>query len=164
MKKIIILLSCFMLIFTNISFADQNTYTSISQQYIIDAINDIEEVNNRIYILIKQVTGDDPLDSDTMFKNIKLCESMLDSQSDKIVVLNSNISNKELKRKYSSLLHVISLYKLSLSSLSVYIEDDSKADFFIDTCSNYQSGNISLKAFKSNVKSREKLTNQKSCN
>lgn len=164
MKKTILLSICFILTFTNISFASQNTYTTTSKQYILDSVNDIEEVNNRIYILIKQVTGDDPLDVDTMFKNIKLCESILDSRSNKILDANSTTSNRELKRAHSALLHIISLYKLSLSSLCVYMEDDSKPDYFIDTCSNYQYGNDSLKSFKLNIKSIEKVNKQKSFN
>lgn len=69
MKRIFTLTLCFLLLFTNISFANRNDIT--------EAIKDIELVNNRMDIMIKKITGDDPLDTEEFKKDIKFCESIL---------------------------------------------------------------------------------------
>ncbi|WP_042272201.1 hypothetical protein [Faecalimicrobium dakarense] len=141
MKKFLVLTLSFFLIFTNISFAEQKDITK--------TIKDVTMVNDRISIMIKKITGDDPLDIDDFKKEIKFCESILGENSKKMTSLYSNESDIELKRSYSSLLYIMSLYELSLSSMVVYINDDSKTDYFIDTCSSYSGANIALKTITS---------------
>lgn len=140
MKKLLGLTLCFVLIFTNISFADKNNIT--------EAVKNIDMVNNRMEIMIKKVTGDDPLNIDELKKDIKFCESILGETSKKVSTLYSNELDIEMKRTYSVLLYTASLYELSLVSMLVYISDDSKTNYFIDTCSTYQQGNISLGSIK----------------
>lgn len=141
MKRVFILTLSFFMIFTNISFASQND--------IIKSIDDVTIVNDRIDIMIKNITGDDPLNMDSFKKEIKFCESILGENSKKMTSLYSSESDIELKRSYSSLLYIMSLYELSLSSMVVYINDDGKTDYFIDTCSSYRNANIALQTIKS---------------
>ncbi|MGX4598991.1 hypothetical protein [Faecalimicrobium sp. JNUCC 81] len=141
MKKLLALTVSFFLIFTNISFAEKND--------IIKSIKDITMVNDRISIMIKTITGDDPLDIDDFKKEIKFCETILGENSKKMTSLYSSETDIELKRSYSLMLYIISLYELSLSSMVVYINDDNKTDYFIDTCSSYSNATIALKNIKS---------------
>lgn len=141
MKRIFTLTLCFLLLFTNISFANRNDIT--------EAIKDIELVNNRMDIMIKKITGDDPLDTEEFKKDIKFYESILGERLKKVADLYSSESNLEIRRTYSAVLYTASLYELSLSSMLVYVTDDSKTNYFIDTCSTYQQGITSLNHLKS---------------
>ncbi len=75
MKKTIISLICFLLFFTNISFADTND--------IKQTIKDIELVNNNINIIVKKVIGDEKLDINALEKDIKFSESILGERTKK---------------------------------------------------------------------------------
>lgn len=141
MKRLIILTFSFFLIFTNISFATHND--------ILKTIDDATMVNDRISIMIKNITGDDPLDIDDFKKEIKFCETLLAENSNKMISLYSSESDIELKRSYASMIYIMALYKLSLTSMAIYIDDDNKAEYFIETCSTYNSANSTLKAIKS---------------
>lgn len=152
MKKIFVSTLCFLLFFTNVSFA--NTIS------ITDSIKDIEMVSNRIYIIIKQITGDSPLDVHELNRDIKFCESILSTRAKKISDVYSNKSSVDTGRACSSLLYIISLYQLSLTSITMYIYDDSKADHFIEACSSYQQGKISLNTFKSKIKEAQNRQEQ----
>lgn len=136
MKKSIISFICFLLMFTSISFADNNQ--------IKQTLKDMELVNNNISIMIKQIVGDEPLNTDNLNKDIKFLESILGERSKNITSLYAAESSTELKRTYSTLLNTISFYELSLNSMKVYIDDNSKIDYFIETCTTFYSGNISL--------------------
>lgn len=140
MKKVFISTICFLLIFTNVSFANTISLT--------DSIKDIEMVNDRIYIIIKQITGDDSIDLNELNGDIRFCESILSTRAKKISDAYSNKSSVEIGRTCSSLLYVISLYELSLTSITMYIHDDSKANHFIEACSSYQQANFSLQNLK----------------
>ncbi|MCR8747107.1 hypothetical protein [Romboutsia lituseburensis] len=140
MKKVFVSTLVFLLIFTNVSFA--NTIS------LKDSIKDIEMVSNRMYIIIKQITGDDTLDVYELNRDIKFCESILSTRAKKISDAYSNKSSIEVGRIYSALLYTISLYQLSLTSITMYIRDDSKANHFIEACSSYQQGNSSLENIK----------------
>lgn len=148
MKKIFALTLCALLFFTNISFANTISLT--------DSIKDIEMVNDRMYIIIKQITGDEPLDIKELNQDIKFCESILSTRSKKISDAYSNKSSVEVGRTCSALLYTISLYQLSLTSIVMYLNDDSKAGYFIEACSSYQQANVSLKNLKLNNKEPEK--------
>lgn len=141
MKKLLILTLSFFLIFANISFA--------SEKDIIKSIDDVTMVNDRIAIMIKSITDDNPLNIDDLKKEIKFCGSILGENSKKMTSLYSSESDIELKRSYSSMLYIMSLYELSLSSMVVYINDNSKTHYLIDTCSSYRNANIALKTIKS---------------
>ena len=136
MKKSIISFICFLLMFTSISFADNNQ--------IKQTLKDMELVNNNMSIMIKQIVGDEPLNTDNLNKDIKFLESILGERSKNITSLYATESSIELKRTYSTLLNTISFYELSLNSMKVYINDNSKIDYFIETCTTFYSGNISL--------------------
>lgn len=142
MKKIISLALCFMLLFTHISYAQTNN--------ISDAIKDLKIVGNKINIMIDEISGDDPLDISKFEENVKYCESILASRSKEISKDYSNESNIELKAAYSSLLYVSSLYALSLNSIIVYLNNNSKSHYFIDICTTYKEGTVVLDAIKSN--------------
>ena len=142
MKKIISLTLCFMLLFTSISYGQTNN--------ISDAIKDLEMVGNKINIMINEISGDEPLDMTQFVKEIKFCESILASCSKQISKGYSNESDVELKAAYSSLLYVSSLYALSLSSMAVYINNNSKSNYFIELCSTYKDGTLALHEIKSN--------------
>lgn len=140
MKKIFALTLCALLFFTNISFANTISLT--------DSIKDIEMVNDRMYIIIKQITGDQPLDVNELNRDIKFCESILSTRAKKISDTYSNKSSLEVGRTCSALLYTISLYELSLTSITMYINDDSKANHFIEACATYQQANFSLQNLK----------------
>lgn len=141
MKKFLTLTLCFILLFTNTSYCQSNNVKT--------AIQDLDTVNNRVTIMIKEITGDEPLNIDELTKDIKFCESILASSSKQISNLYPLESNLELKRTYSTILYTISLYGLSLNSMLVYINDDSKTNYFIDTCYSFKQGTISLDYLKS---------------
>lgn len=148
MKKVFVSTICFLLIFTNVSFANTISLT--------DSIKDIEMVNDRIYIIIKQITGDKPLDVNELNRDIKFCESILSTRAKKISDTYSNKSSLEVGRTCSALLYTISLYELSLTSITMYINDDSKANHFIEACATYQQGKYSLTNLKLKNKEPQK--------
>lgn len=141
MKKFLILTLCFILLFTNISYSQPSNVKT--------AIQDLDTVNNRVNLMIKEITGDEPLNINELTKDIKFCESILASNSKQISNAYSTETNIQLRRTYSTILYVIALYELSLSSMLVYINDDSKTNYFIDTCAVFKQGNISLHELKS---------------
>lgn len=155
MKKFFTLMLCFILVSTNISFANTNNIavsTNISynsKNDITSAIKDIEIVNNSTKIMIKKIVGDDPLETEELRKDIAFAESILAEQSSKLSALYSGESDFELRRTYSTLLYTISLYELSLSSMLVYVNDTNKLDYFIDAITSYSAGEASLETLKS---------------
>ncbi|MEW9079855.1 hypothetical protein [Terrisporobacter glycolicus] len=155
MKKFFTLMLCFILVSTNISFANTNNIavstniSSASKTDIQNAIKDIEMVNNSTKIMIRKIVGDDPLETEELRKDIAFAESILAEQSNRISTLYSRESNFELRRTYSSLLYTITLYELSLSSMLVYVNDTNKLDYFIDAITSYSSGEDSLEDLKS---------------
>ncbi|MDU4861077.1 MAG: hypothetical protein E6356_07640 [Terrisporobacter othiniensis] len=140
MKKILALTLCFLLLFTNTSYGQPSN--------IKTAIHDLDTVNNRVNIMIKEITGDEPLNVNELTKDIKFCESILAANSKQISNAYSTETDIQLRRTYSTILYNISLYQLSLSSMLVYINDDSKTSYFIDTCANFRQGTISLDYLK----------------
>lgn len=140
MKKILALTLCFSLLFTNTSYGQPSN--------IKTAIHDLDTVNNRVNIMIKEITGDEPLNVNELTKDIKFCESILAANSKQISNAYSTETDIQLRRTYSTILYNISLYQLSLSSMLVYINDDSKTSYFIDTCANFRQGTISLDYLK----------------
>jgi len=140
MKKILALTLCFLLLFTNTSYGQPNN--------IKTAIQDLDTVNNRVNLMIKEITGDEPLNINELTKDIKFCESILAASSKQISNAYSTETDIQLRRTYSTILYTISLYQLSLSSMLVYINDDSKTSYFIDTCANFRQGTISLDYLK----------------
>lgn len=152
MKKNFALTLCALLFFTNISFANTISLT--------DSIKDIEMVNDRMYIIIKQITGDEPLDVNELNRDIKFCESILSTRAKKISDTYSNKSSLEVGRTCSALLYTISLYQLSLTSIVMYINDDSKANHFIEACASYQQANAALNTLKSKNKEPQKRQEQ----
>lgn len=140
MKKILALTLCFLLLFTNTSYGQPNN--------IKTAIQDLDTVNNRVNLMIKEITGDEPLNINELTKDIKFCESILASNSKQISNAYSTETDIQLRRTYSTILYTISLYQLSLSSMLVYINDDGKTSYFIDTCANFRQGTISLDYLK----------------
>ena len=99
----------------------------------------MELVDNNMSIMIKQIVGDEPLNTDNLNKDIKFLESILGERSKNITSLYATESSTELKRTYSTLLNTISLYELSLNSIKAYINDNSKVDYFIEACTTYYS-------------------------
>ena len=154
MKKLFALTLCFILVSTNISFANTNNITvstnisSANTNNIANAIKDIEIANNSTKTIIRKIVGDDTLDTEELKKDIAFAESILGEQAGKIASLYSKESDFELRRTYSTLLYTISLYQLSLSSLLVYVNDIKKVDYFIDAITSYSSGVDSLEALK----------------
>ena len=142
MKKLISLTLCLILLFTNTSFGQTNN--------ISDAIKDLEMVEKKINIMIDEISGDEPLDMTQFMKDIKFCESILASCSKQISKDYSNEPDIELKAAYSSLLYVSSLYALSLSSMIVYINNETKSNYFVELCATYKDGTLALNAIKSN--------------
>ena len=141
MTKFLTLTLCFILLFTNISYGQPNNVKT--------AIQDLDTVNNRVNLMIKVITGDEPLNINELTKDIKFCESILASNSKQISNAYSTETNIQLRRTYSTILYVTALYELSLSSMLVYINDDSKTSYFIDTCAVFKQGNMSLHELKS---------------
>lgn len=141
MKKILTLTLCFLLLFTNTSYGQPNN--------IKTAIQDLDTVNNRVNLMIKEIAGDDPLNINELTKDIKFCESILAASSKQISNAYSTETNIQLRRTYSTILYTIALYELTLSNMLVYINDDSKTNFFIDTCAVFKQGTISLHDLKS---------------
>lgn len=141
MKKFFTFALCFILVSTNISFANNN--------HITNSIKDIEIVNNRTNIMIKKIISDDSFETSELKKDIDFCECMLAEQSNKISTLYSKESDLELRKAYSSILYTITLYELSLNSMLVYVNNTNKINYFIDTCSSYSVGENSLKNIKS---------------
>lgn len=152
MKKIFVSTICAVLLFTNISFANTISLT--------DYIKDLEMVNDRMYIIIKQITGDEPLDVNELNRDIKFCESILSTRAKKISEAYSNKSSLEIGRTCSALLYTISLYQLSLTSISIYINDDSRANHFIEACSSYKQANAALNTLKLKNKEPQKRKEQ----
>ena len=155
MKKFFTLMLCFILVSTNISFANTNNITVstnisyASKNDITNAIKDIEMVNNSTKIMIKKIVGDEALDTEEIKKDIAFAESILGEQSNKISTLFLKESDFQLRRTYSTILFAISLYQLSLSSMLVYVNDTNKVEYFIDTCTSYSAGENSLEILKS---------------
>lgn len=155
MKKFFTLMLCFILVSTNISFANTNNITVstnisyASKNDITNAIKDIEMVNNSTKIMIKKIVGDEPLDTEELKKDIAFAESILGEQARKISTLFLKESDFQIRRTYSSILFTISLYQISLSSLLVYVNDTNKVEYFIDTCTSYSAGENSLEILKS---------------
>lgn len=141
MKKILTLTLCFMLLFTNTSYCQPTNVKT--------AIQDLDTVNNRVHLMIKEITGDNPLNIDELTKDIKFCESILASNSKHISNDYSTETDIQLRRTYSTILYTIALYELSLSNMLVYINNDSKTNFFIDTCAVFKQGTISLHGLES---------------
>ncbi|MPM82009.1 hypothetical protein SDC9_129067 [bioreactor metagenome] len=140
MKKFLTLTLCFIILFTNTSYCQPTIVKT--------AIQDLDTVNNRITVMIKEITGDDPLNINELTKDIKFCESILVSNSKQISNAHSTESDIQLRRTYSTILYTIALYELSLSNMLMYINDDSKTNFFIDTCALFRQGNTSLYILK----------------
>ena len=140
MKKILALTLCFLLLFTNTSYGQPSN--------IKTAIQDLDTVNNRVNLMIKEITGDEPLNINELTKDIKFCESILASNSKQISNAYSTETDIQLRRTYSTILYTVSLYQLSLSSMLVYINADSKTSYFIDTCADFRQGTISLDYLK----------------
>lgn len=140
MKKILALTLCFLLLFTNTSYGQPNNVKT--------AIQDLDTVNNRVNLMIKEITGDEPLNINELTKDIKFCESILASNSKQISNAYSTETDIQLRRTYSTILYTVSLYQLSLSSMLVYINADSKTSYFIDTCADFRQGTISLDYLK----------------
>lgn len=154
MKKFFILILCFILVSTNISFANTNnttvstTVSSADMSAIRNAIKDIEMVNNSTKILIKKIVGDDPLNTEEIIKDITFAQSILGEQTKKISNLYYRESDFELRKTYATILFTIILYELSLSSMTMYVNNTNKIDYFIDTCTSYSAGENSLKTLK----------------
>ena len=142
MKKAFILALCFILTFTNISF--------VNADEISDSIKNIDEANNRIHIIIKNFVSEEEIDAENIKKEIKFSESILAQEAKRISELYSSESDLEMRKSISSLLHVIALYDLSLKSITVYHDDNSKTEYFIEGCSAFQQGNIALNNVKTN--------------
>ena len=142
MKKAFILALCFILTFTNISF--------VNADEISDSIKNIDEANNRIHIIIKNFVSEEEIDAENIKKEIKFSESILAQEAKKISELYSSESDLEMRKSISSLLHIIALYDLSLKSITVYHDDNSKTEYFIEGCSAFQQGNIALNNVKTN--------------
>lgn len=142
MKKAFILALCFILTFTNISFANADE--------ISDSIKNIDEANNRIHIIIKNFVSEEEIDAENIKKEIKFSESILAQEAKRISELYSSESDLEMRKSISSLLHIIALYDLSLKSITVYHDDNSKTEYFIEGCSAFQQGNIALNNVKTN--------------
>ena len=142
MKKAFILALCFILTFTNISF--------VNADEISDSIKNIDEANNRIHIIIKNFVSEEEIDAENIKKEIKFSESILAQEAKRISELYSSESDLEMRKSISSLLHIIALYDLSLKSITVYHDDNSKTEYFIEGCSAFQKGNIALNNVKTN--------------
>ena len=142
MKKAFILALCFILTFTNISF--------VNADEISDSIKNIDEANNRIHIIIKNFVSEEEIDAENIKKEIKFSESILAQEAKRISELYSSESDLEMRKSISSLLHIIALYDLSLKSITVYHDDNSKTEYFIEGCSAFQQGNIALNNVKIN--------------
>ena len=142
MKKAFILALCFILTFTNISF--------VNADEISDSIKNIDEANNRINIIIKNFVSEEEIDAENIKKEIKFSESILAQEAKRISELYSSESDLEMRKSISSLLHIIALYDLSLKSITVYHDDNSKTEYFIEGCSAFQQGNIALNNVKTN--------------
>lgn len=142
MKKAFILALCFILTFTNISF--------VNADEISDSIKNIDEANNRIHIIIKNFVSEEEIDAENIKKEIKFSESILAQEAKRISELYSSESDLEMRKSISSLLHIIALYDLSLKSITVYHDDNSKTEYFIEGCSAFQQGNIALNNIKTN--------------
>lgn len=142
MKKAFILALCFILTFTNISF--------VNADEISDSIKNIDEANNRIHIIIKNFVSEEEIDAENIKKEIKFSESILAQEAKRISELYSSESDLEMRKSISSLLHIIALYDLSLKSITVYHDDNSKTEYFIEGCSAFQQGNIALNNVKTN--------------
>lgn len=142
MKKAFILALCFILTFTNISF--------VNADEISDSIKNIDETNNRIHIIIKNFVSEEEIDAENIKKEIKFSESILAQEAKRISELYSSESDLEMRKSISSLLHIIALYDLSLKSITVYHDDNSKTEYFIEGCSAFQQGNIALNNVKTN--------------
>lgn len=155
MKKLLILVTCFILLSTNLSFASPDEFTN--------SINELANVDNRLYMIINEITGDEPLNKDHLYKDIKFCHSILSSRSKIISNIYSNNSDLESAKTCASLLYTISLYELSLASLNVYVDNDTKADNFIDACAAYQNANISLNALKGKHKIQTQINKFPKC-
>ena len=142
MKKAFILALCFILTFTNISF--------VNADEISDSIKNIDEANNRIHIIIKNFVSEEEIDAENIKKEIKFSESILAQEAKRISELYSSESDLEMRKSISSLLHIIALYDLSLKSITVYHDDNSKTEYFIEGCSAFQQGSIALNNVKTN--------------
>ena len=142
MKKAFILALCFILTFTNISF--------VNADEISDSIKNIDEANNRINIIIKNFVSEEEIDAENIKKEIKFSESILAQEAKRISELYSSESDLEMRKSISSLLHIIALYDLSLKSITVYHDDNSKTEYFIEGCSAFQQGSIALNNVKTN--------------
>jgi len=153
-KKFFILILCFILVSTNISFANTNnttvstTVSSADTSAIRNSIKDIEMVNNSTKILIKKIVGDDPLNTEEIIKDITFAQSILGEQTKKISNLYYRESDFELRKTYATILFTIILYELSLSSMTMYVNNTNNVDYFIDTCTSYSAGENSLKTLK----------------
>ncbi|WP_434794604.1 hypothetical protein TPDSL_16790 [Terrisporobacter petrolearius] len=154
MKKFFILILCFILVSTNISFANTNnttvstTVSSADMSAIRNAIKDIEMVNNSTKILIKKIVGDDPLNTEEIIKDITFAQSILGEQTKKISNLYYRESDFQLRKTYATILFTIILYELSLSSMTMYVNNTNNIDYFIDACTSYSAGENSLKTLK----------------
>ncbi|MEW9080839.1 hypothetical protein [Terrisporobacter glycolicus] len=154
MKKYFTLALCFILVSTNISFANTNNTTvstnisSAKTNNITDAIRDIEMVNSSTKIIIRKIVGDEPLEAETLRKDIAFSQSILEQQSKKASTLYSRESDFELRETYASILFTIILYELTLSNILTYINDHSKVDYFIHACKSYLDAENSLKNLK----------------
>lgn len=142
MKKLISLTLCFLLFFTNISYA-QTTNISTS-------IKDLEIVRDKISLMVKEISGDKHIDISKFKEEVMCCESILATRANQLSKDYSNESNIELKAAYSSLLYVSSLYALSLNSIMVYMHNNSKSQYFIDICTTYRDGTLTLDEIKLN--------------
>lgn len=141
MKKTLVLTLSFLLIFTNISFADTNMVTK--------SIKDLEMVNNNIDIMIKSILSNDAIDKEDIFKQVAFNESILAGNSNTFSNLYAKEKDFKLKRSYSSILYINSLYELALSSLLIYLNDENNLDAFLDSSASLVNGNALLLQLKS---------------
>ncbi|WP_042276493.1 hypothetical protein [Faecalimicrobium dakarense] len=144
MKKILVSTLCLLLLFTNISFANSNL--------VEKSIKDLDMVNNNINILFKSILSKENLNKDDIFKQVAFNDSILAENSDKVITAYSKENNLALKRTYSSIIYVNSLYQLSLSSLLVYLNDTNQLDYFLDASASSVTANTLLLQLKADSK------------
>lgn len=144
MKKLLVSIFCFLLLFTNISFANPSL--------VEKSVKDLDMVNNNINVLFKSILSKESLSKDDIFKQVAFNDSILIENSNKIITAYSKENNLHIRRTYSSIMYISSLYQLSLSSLLVYLADTNQLDYFLDASASAVSANTLLLQLKSDIK------------
>ncbi|MGX4601182.1 hypothetical protein [Faecalimicrobium sp. JNUCC 81] len=144
MKKLLVSTLCFLLLFTNISFANP--------VLVEKSVKDLDMVNNNMNVLFKTILSKENLSKDDIFKQVAFNDSILSENSNKIITAYSKENNLHIKRTYSSIMYISSLYQLGLSSLLVYLDDTSQLDYFLDASASAVSANTLLLQLKSDIK------------